>query len=182
MGGETSEAWRAVLDDLVKRGLRKPEFLIVDGGTGLEQALAALWGDVPTQRCTVHKLPGVLGPIWSGREPIPTRVASIRSTRGGRFVVNSALAGDGFEPSVPRWGIGYAARPLRGAGLGRHYARFTEIGGPTAFLGDQSLLGENRRTAGRIGEDGVSSSGTTPSASYARAPVRCGSWPPGTTG
>ena len=41
--------------DLVKRGLRKPEFLIVDGGTGLEQALAALWGDVPTQRCTVHK-------------------------------------------------------------------------------------------------------------------------------
>ena len=55
MGGETSAAWRAVLDDLVKRGLRKPEFLIVDGGTGLEQALAALWGDVPTQRCTVHK-------------------------------------------------------------------------------------------------------------------------------
>jgi putative transposase len=55
MGGETSEAWRAVLDDLVKRGLRQPEFLIVDGGSGLEQALAALWGDVPTQRCTVHK-------------------------------------------------------------------------------------------------------------------------------
>src|ERR1700747_890477 len=55
MGGETSEAWRAVLDDLIRRGLRKPEFLIVDGGTGLEQALAALWGDVSTQRCTVHK-------------------------------------------------------------------------------------------------------------------------------
>jgi transposase-like protein len=55
MGGETSEAWRVVLDDLVKRGLRRPEFLIVDGGSGLEQALAGLWGDVPTQRCTVHK-------------------------------------------------------------------------------------------------------------------------------
>jgi putative transposase len=55
MGGETNEAWRAVLDDLVRRGLRKPEFLIVDGGTGLGQALTALWGDVPTQRCTVHK-------------------------------------------------------------------------------------------------------------------------------
>jgi putative transposase len=55
MGGETREAWRTVLDDLVKRGLRKPEFLIVDGGTGLEQALAALWGNVPTQRCTVYK-------------------------------------------------------------------------------------------------------------------------------
>jgi len=55
MGTETSEAWRAVLDDLIRRSLRKPEFLIVDGGTGLEQALAAHWGEVPTQRCTVHK-------------------------------------------------------------------------------------------------------------------------------
>jgi putative transposase len=32
MGGETTEAWRAVLDDLVGRGLRRPAFLIVDGG------------------------------------------------------------------------------------------------------------------------------------------------------
>jgi putative transposase len=55
MGGETKEAWRAVVDDLMKRGLRKPELLIVDGGAGLEAALAAIWGDVPTQRCTVHK-------------------------------------------------------------------------------------------------------------------------------
>src|ERR1700739_4615007 len=44
MGGETSQAWRAVLDDLVKRGLRQPEFLIVDGGTGVEQGLAGLSG------------------------------------------------------------------------------------------------------------------------------------------
>jgi putative transposase len=54
MGGESTEAWRAVLEDLIARGLRKPEFLIVDGGKGLEQALAAVWGEVPTQRCTVH--------------------------------------------------------------------------------------------------------------------------------
>src|SRR5271156_1261733 len=31
MGGESTEAWRTVLDDLIKRGLRRPEFLIVDG-------------------------------------------------------------------------------------------------------------------------------------------------------
>jgi len=55
MGGETTEAWRAVLDDLIKRGLRRPEFLIVDGATGLEQAIAAVWEGVPVQRCTVHK-------------------------------------------------------------------------------------------------------------------------------
>lgn len=55
MGGETAQAWRVVLDDLIKRGLRKPEFLIIDGGAGLERALSEIWSDVPTQRCTVHK-------------------------------------------------------------------------------------------------------------------------------
>ena len=55
MGGETAEAWRSVLDDLVARGLRRPEFLIVDGGKGLDAAIAALWDGVPVQRCTVHK-------------------------------------------------------------------------------------------------------------------------------
>ena len=35
MGGESTEAWRSVLDDLVKRGLRRPELLIVDGGAEL---------------------------------------------------------------------------------------------------------------------------------------------------
>jgi putative transposase len=55
MGGESEAAWRGVLDDLVARGLRTPEFLIVDGAAGLERALAALWPGVPAQRCTVHK-------------------------------------------------------------------------------------------------------------------------------
>ncbi len=55
MGGESAEAWRVVLDDLVQRGLRRPEFLIVDGAAGLDKAIAAVWDGVPVQRCTVHK-------------------------------------------------------------------------------------------------------------------------------
>jgi transposase-like protein len=55
MGGETTDAWRAVLDDLTSRGLCRPQFVIVDGGAGLACALAAVWNDVPVQRCTVHK-------------------------------------------------------------------------------------------------------------------------------
>jgi transposase-like protein len=55
MGGESTEAWRAVLDDLIRRGLRRPQFLIVDGAPGLENAIAAVWNGVPVQRCTVHK-------------------------------------------------------------------------------------------------------------------------------
>ena len=54
MGGESEAAWRALLDDLVKRGLKTPELVIVDGAPGLEKALAALWSDVPfsAARCT----------------------------------------------------------------------------------------------------------------------------------
>lgn len=55
MGGESEAAWRALLDDLVARGLQTPELIIGDGAPGLEKALAALWPNVPLQRCTVHK-------------------------------------------------------------------------------------------------------------------------------
>ena len=55
MGGESAAAWRAFLDGLVARGLGTPELAIVDGAPGLEAALAALWAQVPVQRCTVHK-------------------------------------------------------------------------------------------------------------------------------
>lgn len=44
-----------MLEDLLARGLKAPELLIVDGGKGLEAALASLWSDIAVQRCTVHK-------------------------------------------------------------------------------------------------------------------------------
>jgi putative transposase len=55
MGGESEAAWRSFLDDLAARGLRAPDFIIIDGAPGLEKALAALWPNAPLQRCTVHK-------------------------------------------------------------------------------------------------------------------------------
>ena len=55
MGGESEAAWRTLLDDLVRRGLKAPELVVADGAPGLEKALAALWPDVLVQRCTVHK-------------------------------------------------------------------------------------------------------------------------------
>ena len=48
----TLAAWRALLDDLVRRGLPTPELIIADGAPGLEKALAALWPDVAIQRCS----------------------------------------------------------------------------------------------------------------------------------
>ena len=62
MGGESTAAWRQFIDDLDARGLKRPEFAIVDGAPGLEAALVALWGDdLPIQRCTVHKHRNLLG-------------------------------------------------------------------------------------------------------------------------
>jgi transposase-like protein len=54
VGGESEAAWRTLIDDLVKRGLMTPDLVIVDGAPDLEKALAALWSDMPLQRCTVH--------------------------------------------------------------------------------------------------------------------------------
>src|SRR4030095_5144836 len=42
-GGKSEAAGRAVLDELLARGMAKPELVIVDGGKGLEAALASLW-------------------------------------------------------------------------------------------------------------------------------------------
>jgi putative transposase len=62
MGGESKAAWGGFLADLDARGLKRPEFVIVDGAPGLEAALVALWGEeLPIQRCTVHKHRNLLG-------------------------------------------------------------------------------------------------------------------------
>jgi transposase-like protein len=37
----------------VRCGLRRPEFLMIDGGSGLENAIAAVCDGVPVQRCTI---------------------------------------------------------------------------------------------------------------------------------
>jgi transposase-like protein len=55
MGGESKAAWRMFLRDLDARGLRAPDFIIVDGAPGLDAALTELWPEAPVQRCTVHK-------------------------------------------------------------------------------------------------------------------------------
>src|SRR5689334_19681477 len=54
MGGESEAAWRGVLDDLVARGLRTPEFLIIDGAAALEKALGAGCQNVRVCGATFH--------------------------------------------------------------------------------------------------------------------------------
>jgi len=54
--GESFEAWKGCLDDLVARGLKAPLLCIIDGNAGLRRAIGALWATAAVQRCCVHKL------------------------------------------------------------------------------------------------------------------------------
>ena len=43
LAGESEAVWRDLLQDLESLGLSRPELVIIDGGKGLEAALAAMW-------------------------------------------------------------------------------------------------------------------------------------------
>jgi transposase-like protein len=54
--GESFDAWKGCLDDLVTRGLRAPLLCILDGNAGLRRAVELVWPTAAVQRCCVHKL------------------------------------------------------------------------------------------------------------------------------
>jgi putative transposase len=55
-GGESFEAWKGCLDDLVAHGLGAPVVCVIDGHAGLRKAVGLAWPEALVQRCAVHKL------------------------------------------------------------------------------------------------------------------------------
>lgn len=55
-GGETFEAWKGCLDDLVARGLAVPLWAVIDGHPGLRKAVGVVWPQALVQRGCVHTL------------------------------------------------------------------------------------------------------------------------------
>jgi putative transposase len=53
---ENENAWKELLEGLVKRKINRPVLAIVDGNAGLRSALDLVWPGIQVQRCTVHKL------------------------------------------------------------------------------------------------------------------------------
>ena len=62
-GRESTESWKGVLNDLVDRGLKRPQLITIDGNPGLLRAIRDVWPEVPRQRCAVHRIRNVLARV-----------------------------------------------------------------------------------------------------------------------
>ena len=60
---ETEASWRAVLEDLVRRGMKPPALVVSDGCPGLIAAVEAIWPGAARQRCTAHKTRNVINRV-----------------------------------------------------------------------------------------------------------------------
>lgn len=60
---ESTESWSAILRDLKRRGIKKPELVIGDGHLGIWGALANVYPEIQEQRCWNHRIVNVLDKI-----------------------------------------------------------------------------------------------------------------------
>jgi transposase-like protein len=58
---ESTASWKGMVEDLVARGLRAPELVIVDGNPGLLRSIREQWSKSDIQRCTNHKWENIKG-------------------------------------------------------------------------------------------------------------------------
>lgn len=84
---ESKDSWKAVLSDLVKRGLQAPVLAIGDGALGFWAALRSTDGFKSTreQRCWVHKIANVLNDL-------PKRIQPIAKTHLHEMMKSATLA------------------------------------------------------------------------------------------
>jgi putative transposase len=67
-GRESTESWKGALNDLVERGLRRPQLIVTDGNQGLLKAIKDVWPEAPRQRCAVHRIRNVLARVPKKRQ------------------------------------------------------------------------------------------------------------------
>jgi putative transposase len=57
------QSWKGVLNDLVERGLRRPQLIITYGNPGLLKAIKDIWSEVPRHRCAARRIRNVLARV-----------------------------------------------------------------------------------------------------------------------
>lgn len=87
---ESERDWTVLLESLQRRGLtgNRGALVVTDGGQGLINALAAVFGNLPLQRCWAHKLRNVSGKLKvAQREPCLKQAAGIYQAANRRQAV-----------------------------------------------------------------------------------------------
>ncbi len=67
-GTENSAVCGALVDDLITRGLRRPELVVLDGSKGLKRAILDRWEDALIARCQEHKKRNLLGHVSKSQQ------------------------------------------------------------------------------------------------------------------
>lgn len=60
---ESYSAWKAFLEDLVKRGMGEPMLIVIDGCPGLIKAVDEVFPESDKQRCTKHRTENVIDKV-----------------------------------------------------------------------------------------------------------------------
>lgn len=68
-GTENSAVCGALLDDLVARGLQRPQLTVMDGSRALRKAILERWEEAPIARCQEHKRRNLLAHVSESQRP-----------------------------------------------------------------------------------------------------------------
>jgi putative transposase len=100
---ETESFWRAFLRSLRARGLEGVQLVISDAHTGLQSAIAKVFG-CPWQRCTVHFLRDMLGHVARAQQPLVSGAIRQIFTAGSAAEARERLGqvADQLRPHAPK--------------------------------------------------------------------------------
>jgi putative transposase len=98
-GTENSGVCGGLVDDLISRGLRRPEIIVLDGSKALRKAILDSWEDALIGRCQEHKRRNLLGHVSKSQQGWVSRE------------YNSIIYADSYEVGYER-AVGFA-RELR---------------------------------------------------------------------
>jgi putative transposase len=99
-GAENSAVCGALIDDLIARGLKRPELVVLDGSKGLRKAIEERWEEVVIGRCQEHKRRNLLGHLSKSQQAWAKRE------------YNRVIHADSYEEGLERAEV--FARELRG--------------------------------------------------------------------
>lgn len=94
---ESATQWGHLLEDLQRRGLPAPLLVVVDGGSGLNKAVAS-WKGVKVQRCVVHKLRNL-----QEHCPVHARAEMRRDYNRIVYAKDGLAAREAYESFLRKW-------------------------------------------------------------------------------